>query len=155
MIDQKKIEKAVEVRRKILAKVQEKYLFTIQYKRQAVDKQLTGDCLSAVVFREVEEHGGRFTEIPGSDETIKTSLLISAIGSIPEPIPGIPLNGEIYDVIDTETGKLRHFENVFALGNAVTGRGNIRQSQIHGRMVSENIVDQYLAWQQADYQVRL
>jgi ferredoxin--NADP+ reductase len=78
-------------------------------------------------------------------------LLISAIGSVPEVIPGLPLKGEIYDVEDLETGKIRGYSNVFALGNAVTGRGNIRQSQMHGRQVSENIVDQYLVWQEEDY----
>ena len=61
------------------------------------------------------------------------------------------IRDRIYDVEDTKTGKIRGYNNVFALGNAVTGRGNIRQSQTHGRQVSENIADQYLAWQEEDY----
>ncbi len=37
-------------------------------------------------------------------------------------------------------------------GNAVTGRGNIKESQLHGRQVSEKVMDEYLAWQEQDYQ---
>ena len=47
--------------------------------------------------------------------------------------------------------RLEGFENVFALGNAVTGRGNIKESMIHGKEVALSIMDQHLDWQEDDY----
>ena len=36
------------------------------------------------------------------------------------------------------------FENVFAIGNAVTGRGNIQESKKHGQQMTEKIMDKHL-----------
>jgi hypothetical protein len=33
------------------------------------------------------------------------------------------------------------FDNVFAIGNAVTGRGNIQESKKHGQQMTEKIID--------------
>jgi hypothetical protein len=41
---------------------------------------------------------------------------------------------------------------VFALGNAVTGRGNIKDSFHHGRMVAEWVMDNFLNWRIEDFQ---
>jgi len=75
---------------------------------------------------------------------IKTPLVVSSIGSIPEMIQGINSDGEKFELEDPATGKLKGFENVFALGNAITGKGNIKESQKHGRNVSESIIKDYL-----------
>ncbi|MFQ5334809.1 MAG: hypothetical protein ACE5DN_01915, partial [Flavobacteriales bacterium] len=40
---------------------------------------------------------------------------------------------------------------VFALGNAVTGRGNIRESYQHGQEMSQQMMDEYLDWQERDF----
>ena len=32
------------------------------------------------------------------------------------------------------------------------GRGNIRESQLHGRRVSEQVIEEFLAWQPEDYE---
>ncbi|MCK5684419.1 hypothetical protein KAJ27_09870, partial [bacterium] len=68
-----------------------------------------------------------------------------------EKIEGLQMKDEIYDVENIESGKLRGFDSVYVLGNAVTGRGNINQSRIHSRKISENIVDQYLSLDSNDY----
>ncbi|MEJ2542438.1 MAG: FAD-dependent oxidoreductase [Calditrichaceae bacterium] len=146
------LEKLYASRGKILKRVMDKYLFKLQENRVAVEPINENDRMVGAVFQETRTDGEKITNVENSFKSIKTQLIISAIGSIPDQIPGIPLKGEIYDVEDTETGKIRGYDNVFALGNAVTGRGNIRQSQAHGRQVSENIVDQYLAWQEEDYE---
>lgn len=146
------LEKLYESRGKILQRVMDKYLFKIQENRVVIEPISDKDRMIGAVFQKTRTEGGKIINIENSLESINSQLIISAIGSIPEQIPGIPLKGEIYDVEDTETGKIRGYNNVFALGNAVTGRGNIRQSQAHGRQVSENIVDQYLAWQEDDYE---
>ena len=150
--DEAILQKLYNSRGKILQKVMDKYLFNLKENRVAVDPISENGRLTGAVFQETKTVDGEIINIEDSFESVNTDLLISAIGSIPEQINGIPLKGEIYDVEDTETGKLKGFNNVFALGNAVTGRGNIRQSQAHGRYVSENIVDQYLAWREQDYE---
>jgi NADPH-dependent glutamate synthase beta subunit-like oxidoreductase len=148
---QEEIDKAVATREKILSKVQEKFPFEVVPNKAPVDKIIEGDKLAGIIFEKTEEKDGKFTSIPDSREEVMAPLVISAIGSVPETIPGIPMKGEIYDVEEIGSGKIRGLKNVFALGNAVTGRGNIRQSMIHSRQVSENIVDQYLAWNEDDY----
>jgi len=42
---------------------------------------------------------------------------------------------------DQSTGRLRGFDNVFAMGNAVTGRGNIKESVSHSRETIVRILD--------------
>lgn len=146
------IEKSKMTRRKILEKVQAKFPFGIITRMSPVDKVIREGRLCGIVFEKVEEIDGKFHNISGSAQEVEASVVVSAIGSIPEVITGIPLKGEIYDVENINAGKMRGFDNVFALGNAVTGRGNIRQSQMHSRQVSENIVDQFLAYKEDDYQ---
>lgn len=150
--DENQLEKLYGTRGKILKKVMDKYLFKLQEHRVAIEPFSENGKLIGAVFQQTRTENGQITNVENSFENIKSPLIISAIGSIPERILGIPLQGEIYDVEDIDTGKIRGYENVFALGNAVTGRGNIRQSQAHGRQVSENIVDQYLVWQEEDYE---
>jgi hypothetical protein len=150
--DESQLEKLYETRGKILKKVMDKYLFKLQENRVAVEPIGKDGRLVGAVFQQTKTENGNIINVDNSFENVESPLIISAIGSIPERIPGIPLQGEIYDVEDVETGKIRGYDNVFALGNAVTGRGNIRQSQAHGRQVSENIVDQYLVWQEEDYE---
>jgi hypothetical protein len=41
-------------------------------------------------------------------------------------------------------GRLSGLEGVFALGNAVTGRGNIRASRMHSRAVANWVAEKYL-----------
>ena len=146
------IEKASQVRRKLVAILQEKFPFRLIENRMAVDKVVENGRLTGLVFREVHlQEDGSYAEVEGSEETIKAPLVISAIGSIPEPIPGIRMKGDIYRVVDSQSGQIEGFDKVFALGNAVTGRGNIRQSQVHSRRVSESIVDDYMVWDEEDY----
>ena len=78
--------------------------------------------------------------------------MISSIGSIPELIEGIPAKGQVFDLKDTENCQIEGYENVFALGNAVTGKGNIIESLKHGRELSQRVMDNYLDWQEEDYQ---
>jgi hypothetical protein len=44
------------------------------------------------------------------------------------------------------------YKNVFALGNAVTGRGNIKESMIHGKKIALGVMDHHLNWQEEDYE---
>lgn len=145
------IEKARQTRQKILSKAQEKFPFKVIGHRQAKEVIIENGRVAGMIFSVTKSDEDQSVSMAGTVEKVRAPLVISAIGSIPEKIPGIPMKGEIYDVEDVNTGKIRDFDNVFAVGNAVTGRGNIRQSQLHSRQVSETIVDQYLAWQEEDY----
>ena len=80
----------------------------------------------------------------GTEFEVLSPLIISSIGSLPESIPGVPLKHNLYQIENKETGALIGVEGVFALGNAVTGRGNIRDSRLHARKVVEWVVNNYL-----------
>lgn len=144
-------QKAKQTRHKLVKILQDKFPFEVLENRSAIDKIVEDGRLTGLVFRKTASAQMTAADTAGREERIKAPLIISAIGSIPQPIPGISMDGEIYRIQDMKSGKLDGFENVFALGNAVTGRGNIRQSQIHSRRVSENVVDDYLVWEDRDY----
>lgn len=72
---------------------------------------------------------------------LRASRIISAIGSLPEPLPGVPMRGDLLDIDDPETGRLRGYPTVYALGNALTGRGNIRDSRRSAADVTAKVLD--------------
>ncbi len=146
--DQRRIEKAQQVRLRMINNLQEKYLFRFHECHMPVDKIVEGDRLVGLVFQQTEVVDGRATPIPDAFVDVRTPLVISSIGSIPEPIPGVPSRGSVYDVEDEQTGRLRGYEHVFALGNAVTGRGNIKESRDHSKMVSAYVVEDFFAWKE-------
>jgi hypothetical protein len=71
-------------------------------------------------------------------------LVVSSIGSIPVPIPGIPQRGEVYDYTDRELGRIAGYDTVFGAGNAVTGKGNIMASRKHGVTVATHVIEEFL-----------
>ncbi len=144
-------EKAMNTRKKMMAKVQEKFLFNLQTLRAPVDKITKAGRLAGLVFEETRDENGKLESVPDSTKPYPAPLVISSIGSIPEKIPGLPYDEDIFKVENRTQGKIAGFNNVFALGNAVSGRGNIRESVIHSRQVSETIVDQFLAVNEQDY----
>ena len=146
--DARRIEKAQQVRQRMISNLQEKYLFRFHECHSPVDKIVADGRLAGLVFQKTEVVDGRATPIPDAFVEVRTPLVISSIGSIPEPIPGVPSRGAVYDVDDEKTGRLRGYEHVFALGNAVTGRGNIKESRDHSKMVSAYVVDDFFAWKE-------
>ncbi len=146
------LEKVGAVRAKILKNFQAKYLFRFGECRVPVEKIVVGDRLAGLTFRRTNMVDGKAVPIPDSDEEVRSPLAISSIGSIPEGIAGMPAHGDIFRIRDPESGALEGYENVFALGNAVTGRGNINDSLHHGRKVSEHVMDNHLHWLEEDYE---
>ncbi len=139
-------------RRKLLENFLTKYLFqfvdeTIAVGYLAEENRLAGLRLAAVEFRDEGP-----VPVPGSHEDHPTPLVISSIGSIPEPIPGVQMQGALYRVRDPRTGEVEGLPGVFAVGNAVTGRGNILVSQKHGRLVSQNMLEHYLLGTASGYE---
>lgn len=140
-----KLAKAQRVRTKIFNNYQRKYLFNIKPCHMPVDKIVEGERLEGLVFQKTKIEDGRVVPVPGSETEYRSPVVISSIGSIPEVIDGIPMNGQVYRVNRNQCCRIEGFNHVFALGNAVTGRGNINESLKHGRNVSQSLVEKYLS----------
>jgi hypothetical protein len=69
---------------------------------------------------------------------------VSSIGSVPEPIAGVPLTGELSDFASWDTGALRGLSGVFGLGNVLTGKGNIKDSRDNAEEIATLVVRDYL-----------
>jgi NADPH-dependent glutamate synthase beta subunit-like oxidoreductase len=144
------IAKAEAVREKILNNYRSKYLFNVAANHVPVDKIVKGDQLVGLVFQETEVIHGKVRGITGSEKEIRFPYVISSIGSLPDLIPGIPACGSTYDIDDEIFCRLSGYPNVFALGNAVTGRGNIKESLDHGREIAQNVIEGYLSNAEGD-----
>lgn len=137
------VEKAHNVRKKILFNAQQKYLFNFEECCKPIDKIVEDERLYGLVFQKTKAFNGKLESIPGSEFEVLSPLIISSIGSIPEPIHGIPSKGELFLIPDEDNGRLHGYDNVFGLGNVVTGKGNIRDSELHSRKITQYIIDQF------------
>jgi NADPH-dependent glutamate synthase beta subunit-like oxidoreductase len=141
----KRAEALKQARAKILEKAMRKYLFEFQELRAPVGLIVEGDRMAGVRFNRTEVAGGRVDTIPGTDEEVSSPLTISSIGSIPEPIPGIPQRGEVYEYANASIGLLIDGPTaVFAAGNVLTGKGNIKDSLESGTEVGTRVAEAYL-----------
>jgi len=134
-------EKSRAVSQKILDNFQNKYLFRFEPFLVPVDKIVDGDRLGGLVFQKTKLENGKVIAIPDTETDFKSPLIISSIGSLPDPIPGIPSEGSVFKIEDPNTCQIEGYDNVYALGNAVTGRGNIAESQKHGKEISLKVIE--------------
>lgn len=144
--------KAQMVRQKILDNYQRKYLFKFEPCCIPIEKITENDQLTGVRFQRTKIENNRVVPIENDFFEANSSLVVSSIGSIPEMIKGIPSDGSIFKITDPDSCLLDGFDNVFAIGNAVTGKGNINESVLHGRRVTSEIMDNHLEWHQEDYE---
>lgn len=148
-------EKVYMAREKILRNFQEKFLFSM-HECQAPSGVVTENGrLVGLKFKRTEIKNGRVKIKSDAEHEVRSSLVISSIGSIPEPVAGIDMEDELYALCNEETGQIGQFQNVFALGNVVTGKGNIKASLVHGQQVTSYVLDRFLAWREEDYQKML
>lgn len=134
------IEKAGAVRRRILEKAQSKFLFRVEPLAVPVGLLVEGDRLVGLRFaRSRVDASGRAEIVPGEEREVRTELVISSIGSIPAPIEGLAMQGELLRIEDHERGKVADYEHVFGCGNAVTGKGNLVASRRHGAQVAAHL----------------
>ncbi len=138
-------EKVYQVRERILKNYQQKYLFKVEECWQPVDKIIKKDRLNGLIFERTVHASGKTSGTGGERIRVESPLVISSIGSIPEKIPGLPYSHELLAIDNQLTGQIKGFDHVFAIGNAVTGRGNIRDSQTHGRDMSIQLMNNYLS----------
>ncbi|MCB0395899.1 MAG: FAD-dependent oxidoreductase [Flavobacteriales bacterium] len=146
------LEKAQKVRVKVLENAQAKFFFQFEECCMPVALEEENGHLTGITLRKTIIEDNRVVAVENSDFTFPTSLVISSIGSIPEPIPGLPMDGQTFRISPNGNCQIDGYHNVFALGNAVTGRGNIKESLQHGREVSLQVMDDFLAWSADDYE---
>jgi NADPH-dependent glutamate synthase beta subunit-like oxidoreductase len=147
--DEARLKKVEAGRVRMLGKSTSKYLFNLE-PLSAPDGLIVEDGrLVGIVFRRTKIENGRVVKL---DETyeVRGPAIISSIGSIPEGIPGIDMNGELFDFKDWDIGRLDGFPTVFSVGNVVTGKGNIVASRKHATQVSEEAIEAYLGVGEGD-----
>lgn len=143
--------KAQTVRQKILDNFQRKYLFKFEECCIPNESLVKNEKFDGIRFQRTKIENDKVIPV---DEylDVNSPLVISSIGSIPEMIEGIPSDGNIFKITDPDSCLINGFDNVFAIGNAVTGKGNINESVKHGREISEEIMDEHLQWHMEDYE---
>jgi ferredoxin/flavodoxin---NADP+ reductase len=143
--DEASRQKTMDVREKLMTLTQQKYL--VKFRPNTLPKELVFDErgeLAGVRVVEARTEGRQVVELPGTEEVLATGQVFSSIGSIPEPIPGLPLRGEFYDYEDWDLGVLKDMPALFGVGNVVTGQGNIAVSRRHAKKVADAVVARYL-----------
>jgi ferredoxin--NADP+ reductase len=138
-----RLEKVLKSRARLLEKAMEKYLFKVETLAAPDGLLVEDDRLVGLRFRRTRMEAGKLVS---TDETFERrgSCVISSIGSIPEPIPGIPTRGELFAFKDWDLGLLDDYPTVFSVGNVVTGKGNIVASRKHAAYVSEAAIEHFL-----------
>ncbi len=139
-----KVDKVMASRRKILDRARSKFCFRFEPLSVPEEGIVEHGRLVGLKLRRMMPGEGR--SLVRTDEVyeLRASYVISSIGSIPEPIPGIEMNGELFAFTDWELGRLDGFPTVFSAGNVVTGKGNIVSSRRHSQGIGEHLIQAYL-----------
>ena len=136
-------EKTINARRKLLEIAQKKLLFKVQDCTIPVEFVIESGHIRGVKVQRTEVIDGRAVPIEGSEEIVRTNLIISSIGSLPETIAGVPMKGNHYRWESWDLGKLEGYDGVFGIGNVVAGKGNIRASLLHSQHVTNYLRENY------------
>jgi NADPH-dependent glutamate synthase beta subunit-like oxidoreductase len=142
--DAARAQKFEATRRKILEKAMQKYSFQTKPLLVPVGMDVEGNRLVGLRFQQTRVESGKVVPVDGKFEDVRAPLVVSSIGSIPEPVNGIGVRGELYDYSDREVGRVRGYDNVFSTGNVVTGKGNIVASRKHSIEVTSHLIERYL-----------
>jgi ferredoxin/flavodoxin---NADP+ reductase len=136
--------RAATVRRKIFDKAQSKFLFNVEQLTMPIGLVVEGDRLVGLRFARTQiAADGRAALVPGDEFELRSPMIVSSIGSIPEPIPGLAMHGELLRIEDHERGKIADFEHVFGCGNVITGKGNLVASRRHSAQVAGHLVQRF------------
>jgi ferredoxin/flavodoxin---NADP+ reductase len=133
--------KTEQVRQKMLRLARDKYLFRFQDRRLTTGIVAENGRLVGLKVAETKVEGRKAEPIPGSEYELRAPLVISSIGSVPEKLPGINMQGEYYTFAGKDIPRYTPMDRVFGVGNVVTGQGNIRVSLVHSQKVTKRVVD--------------
>ena len=141
--DEKRREKTMNARKRLLEKAQEKYGFHVEPLAAPEALLVENGRVVGLRLRRTRMENGKLVD---TDETFERRgpYVISSIGSIPEAIPGIPMKGELFAFTDWEVGRLDGYPSLFSVGNVVTGKGNIVASRKHAAQVYEDALASFL-----------
>jgi ferredoxin/flavodoxin---NADP+ reductase len=135
------IAKTEMVRQKMLRLARDKYLFRFQDRRVTTGVIVENGRLVGLKLAETKVEGRKAEPIPGSEYELRTPLVVSSIGSVPEKLPGLNMSGEYYTFAGKDVPRYTAMDRVFGVGNVVTGQGNIRVSLVHSQKVTKRVVD--------------
>jgi ferredoxin/flavodoxin---NADP+ reductase len=138
------IAKTEQVRQKMLRLARDRYLFRFQERRLTVGLVEKSGRLAGLKVAETKIEGRKAEPIPGSEQELPAPLVISSIGSVPEFIPGVAMKGEYCTFTDEDLPRYIGYNNVFGVGNVVTGQGNIRVSLVHSQKVTNHLIENYM-----------
>jgi len=141
-------EKTLGARKKLLEKAMEKYRFKLEPLCMPEELLVEGGRLAGLRFRRTRAEAGKILPTDESFER-RGPYVISSIGSIPLPLDGIPMKGELFAFSDWELGRLPEYPTVFSAGNVATGKGNIVASRKHSISVAKAMLAGFLAEQPA------
>jgi len=138
-----KIAKARETSKNLIEKYVEKFLFHFVPQATVIDEIIENGQFEGLVFRKMKLEE---KNLIATDETfeIKTKFVVGSIGSIPKKIEGLEYDGEKLKINPSSDCNVYGYENVFAVGNAITGQGNIMSSKKHGREMTARIINEHL-----------
>jgi ferredoxin--NADP+ reductase len=137
--------KAKHVSKKLLTNYQNKFLFNFEPLSVPIAVQDKDGHLAGMTFQRVRSEDGKLVNIPGETYEFATEMVISSIGSLPMDTPSLPIKGNLLKTYGQYGCMVEGYDNVFAIGNVVTGRGNILESKKHGRKITETIIDEHLS----------
>ena len=135
------VEKRKLARRKILNNTLDKFLFKVADCTQPVGLSYEDNMLNGIEVIENEIIDGKLIAKENSNKILHGNTFISSIGSLPEPIQGIPMDGSTYNIIDEDSGKFDELDKVHGMGNAITGKGNIKASRVSAKTVGDLTID--------------
>ena len=144
--DAARLAKVEAGRRKILEKAMEKYFFKVEPLASPDGLLVEDGRLVGLRFRRMHVDSQNGNKLVPTDATFERRgrYVVSSIGSIPDPIPGLPTKGELLAFDDWDLGRMRAFPTLFGAGNVVTGKGNIVASRKHATHVSQRMVEAFL-----------
>ena len=135
------VAKTEMVRQKMLRLAQGKYLFRVQDRRMTTGIVVENGRMIGLKVAETKVEGRKADPVPGSEHELRAPLVVSSIGSVPEKLPRINMNGEYYTFAGKDIPRYTAMDRVFGVGNVVTGQGNIRVSLVHSQKVTKRVVD--------------
>jgi len=140
------VEKIETVRRRILEKAQSKFRFRVEPLSTPVGLVDDGSRLVGLRFARTRlDERGRAVLVEGSEKHVLSRFIVSSIGSIPEPIEGLPMEGELLKLDDPDHARLEGHPRVFGCGNVVTGKGNLVASRKHSQKIAGYLTKRGLA----------
>lgn len=142
--DEAKRQKVQATRRRILERAMQKYLFNVLPLRLPVGLLTRGDRLVGLALQRTRVEGAQAVPVEGAVEDVYAPMVISSIGSVPEPMSGVESDGMLYRYVDADLGRLGGYDTVFSTGNVVTGKGNIIASRRHSVRVTSHVIENFL-----------